>query len=710
MNAQVLPIFELLGPLIFVIGSIYVLSPMLPLSRSWARILVFVIVWLVIARYLDWRLFTTVIPVTGEWYQIGWVWFCFVVEALALFDALILYLAFLRTSNRHAEADSRELRLRALPQEDLPWVDVYIPTYDESLGVLEKTITGAISLDYPNFKVWLLDDGRRPWLKEYCNTKGVGYLTRADNAHAKAGNINHALTKTNADFVAIFDADFIPQRNFLMRTVGFFTDPSIGIVQVPHTFYNYDPTQSSLGIQKALPDDQRFFFEAIMPSRDGWNAAFSCGSNSVTRREALRTIGDAFPTDSITEDMLLSISLLRNGYITRYLCERLAFGLAPEGLKAFFVQRQRWARGAMQILFLAAGPLGRNLTIMQRLLFLPTHWLTQSLMLLLTIVAPLVFLWTGVLPLVNVTPEAVLYYLLPMMLAVAGGIWAFAPRQYFPFAAQVHGTFQSFKILPTVLLTIAKPFGHVFKVTPKGALAKKSDYDRKIFWTAASLMAATILGLVINAQSEWRIIGQAGLLPMVACWAAINIVVLFLVCMMSLQAPVRRGEERFKLDQPISIFAASGALSMGRIKDISLTGAAIIADRNLALATKAGEMARVFIAEVGFVKAAVVRQKGRFLAVHFDLPPSVERDLLIRKLFTAGLDATTVTATAFSSTGAMLMSIWSAGSSRRPEVEVETTTISSLTTDKLPAQSLLVISTQRPIRLAKLAGERSIAA
>jgi cellulose synthase (UDP-forming) len=710
MNAQALPIFELLGPLIFVIGSIYVLSPMLPLSRSWARMLVFVIVWLVIARYLDWRLFTTVIPVTGEWYQIGWVWFCFVVEALALFDALILYLAFLRTSSRHAEADSHEVRLRASPQEDLPWVDVYIPTYDESLDVLEKTITGAISLDYPNCNVWLLDDGRRPWLKEHCNTKGVGYLTRGDNAHAKAGNINHALTKTNADFVAIFDADFIPQRNFLMRTVGFFTDPSIGIVQVPHTFYNYDPTQSSLGIQKALPDDQRFFFEAIMPSRDGWNAAFSCGSNSVTRREALRTIGDAFPTDSITEDMLLSISLLRNGYITRYLCERLAFGLAPEGLKAFFVQRQRWARGAMQILFLAAGPLGRNLTIMQRLLFLPTHWLTQSLMLLLTIVAPLVFLWTGVLPLVNVTPEAVLYYLLPMMLAVAGGIWAFAPRQYFPFAAQVHGTFQSFKILPTVLLTIAKPFGHVFKVTPKGTLAKKSDYDRKIFWTAASLMAATILGLVINAQSEWRIIGQAGLLPMVACWAAINIVVLFLVCMMSLQAPVRRGEERFKLDQPISIFAANGALSMGRIKDISLTGAAITADRNLALATKAGEMARVFIAEVGFVKAAVVRQKGRFLAVHFDLPPSVERDLLIRKLFTAGLDATTVTATAFSSTGAMLMSIWSAGSSRRPEVEVETTTISSLTTDKLPAQSLLVISTQRPIRLAKLAGERSIAA
>jgi cellulose synthase (UDP-forming) len=709
MNAEALPVFELLGPLIFVIGAIYVLSPMLPLSRPWARTLVFTTVWLVIARYLEWRLFETVMPVTGEWYQVGWVWTCFVIEVLALFDAFILYLAFLRTSDRHAEADSHETRLRALPPEDLPWVDVYIPTYDESLEVLEKTITGAISLDYPNFKVWLLDDGRRSWLREYCNTKGVGYLTRGDNAHAKAGNINHALTKTNADFVAIFDADFIPQRNFLIRTVGFFDDPSIGIVQVPHTFYNYDPTQSSLGLQKALPDDQRFFFEAIMPSRDGWNAAFSCGSNSVTRREALRSIGDALPTDSITEDMLLSISLLRNGYITRYLCERLAFGLAPEGLKAFFVQRQRWARGAMQILFLAAGPLGRNLTLMQRLLFLPTHWLTQSLMLLLTIIAPLVFLWTGVLPLVNVTPEAVLYYLLPMMLAVAGGIWVFAPRQYFPFAAQVHGTFQSFKILPTVLLTMAKPFGHVFKVTPKGALAKKSDYDRAIFWTSASLMALTVLGLVINAHSEWRIIGQAGLLPVVACWAAINIVVLFLVCMMSLQAPVRRGEERFKLDEPIWIFAANGALSTGRIKDISLTGVAIVADENLALATISGETARVFIAEVGFVPVTVIRQTERFLAAHFDLPPCVERDLLIRKLFTAGLDATTVTASALSSTGAMLMSIWSAGG-RRSAVESTPAVEPVLALEKLPAQSLVVLARVQPERLAVLAADRSIAA
>ena len=265
------------------------------------------------------------LPAHGAWREVGWVWFCFAIEIFALFDAFILYLTFLRSSDRRAEADSHEARLRALSPDQLPSVDVYIPTYNEPFEVLEKTITGALCLDYPNVRLWVLDDGRRPWLKAFCEAKGIGYLTRPDNAHAKAGNINHALTKTDGDFVAVFDADFVPQRNFLMRTIGFFDDPRIGIVQVPHAFYNHDPMQANLALRKSMPDDQRFFFEAIMPSRDAWDAAFCCGSNSVTRRAALRCIGDALPTTSITEDMLLSLALLRNGYITRYLCERLAY-------------------------------------------------------------------------------------------------------------------------------------------------------------------------------------------------------------------------------------------------------------------------------------------------------------------------------------------------------------------------------------------------
>jgi cellulose synthase (UDP-forming) len=704
LNADALPIAQVLAPIALVLGAIYLFGPNLPLSRTWARVTVFTVVWLIIARYLDWRLFTTVLVARGAWYEIGWIWLCFAIELLALMDALILYIGFLRTSDRRAEAARHEARLRALPPNKLPSVDIYIPTYNEPVEVLEKTITGALCLDYPNFSVWVLDDGRRLWLKEFCEAKGIGYLTRPDNAHAKAGNINHALTKTDAEFVAIFDADFIPQRNFLMRTMGFFSDPKIGIVQVPHAFYNHDLIQANLTLRKALPDDQRFFFEAIMPSRDGWNAAFCCGSNSVTRRAALRAVGDALPTQSITEDMLLSLMMLRKGYITRYLCERLAFGLAPESVKAFFVQRQRWARGAMQILYLAAGPLGSGLDLVQRLLFLPTHWLSQGLMSLLAIIAPLVFLWTGMAPLVNVTTEAVLYYLVPMVLAVVGGIWLYAPHQYFPLASQVLGTFQSFKLLPTVLTTMAKPFGHVFKVTPKGSGAITSGYDQGIFWTASVLMGLTVSGLYINTLPDWRIVTQTSLLPMVALWASINVVVLFLVCMLSLQAPFRRSEERFELDEPVWIVGSTGALTPGRLKDISLSGAGIVTE--LPHDAKLGQRLRLFIIDVGFVAGTVVRPTGDLLGIQFDLPRSLERDLLIRKLFTAGRDTTNVDASAWSVTGAMLKSIWGARAELPAMTSENLTPMAAAAVEKLPPQTLVIPPRPQTARLSDLVEAR----
>jgi cellulose synthase (UDP-forming) len=703
VSADTLPLAQLLAPLVFVLGATYLLGSSLPLSQTWARCVVFASVWLIIARYLDWRLFITVLPTRGAWYEIGWVWVCFIVELLALADALFLYVAFLRTSDRRAEAERHEAHLHSLALAELPSVDVYIPTYTEPMDVLEKTITGALCLDYPKVSVWVLDDGRRPWLKRFCEAKGVGYLTRPDNSHAKAGNINHALTKTNADFVAVFDADFIPQRSFLNRTIGFFSDPTIGIVQVPHAFYNHDVMQTNLALRKSLPDDQRFFFEAIMPSRDGWNAAFCCGSNSVIRRDALRAVGDAFPTDSITEDMLLSLMMLRKGYITRYLCERLAFGLAPESVEAFFVQRQRWARGAMQILYLAAGPFGGHLAFVQRLMFLPTHWLSQGLLLLMAIIAPLVFLWTGIAPLVNVTTAAVVYYLMPMVFAVIGGLWVFAPHQYFPLAAQVLGTFQSFKLLPIVLTTIVRPFGHVFKVTPKGSAARKSRYDQRIFWTALTFMGLTVLGLSINTVPDWRIVTQTSLLPMVAFWSLLNIVVLFLICMLSLQAPVRRSEERFEINEQVWVVSAAGTISTGRIKDISLSGVGIELDR--AADAKLEEQLRVFITEVGFVAGRAMRLSGNFVGIHFDLPPSIERDLLIRKLFTAGRDTTNVTVSAWSVTGALVKSIWGANTGM-PAILGEAAASTHSGAEKLPLQSLVVLPRPQICRLSDVVEAR----
>ncbi|MBH5402439.1 glycosyltransferase [Bradyrhizobium sp. CNPSo 4010] len=705
MQAMTLPFSQLFAPMLISFAAMYLLAPTFPVARLWARVAVFVAVWLVVARYLEWRIFSTVLPASGTWYQVGWIWFCLLVELLTFTDQFILYLTFLRRTDRRSEADQHERRLRSLPDDVLPSVDVLIPTYDEPFEVLEKTITGALCLDYPNFQVWVLDDGRRPWLKELCEQKGAGYLTRADNVNAKAGNINHALTKTSGEFFAIFDADFVPQRNFLMRTMGFFADPKIGIVQIPHTFYNEDPMQANLGLHRGLPDEQRFFFDSIMPARDGWDGAFCCGSNSVTRRGALHAIGDALPTQSITEDILLTLVLLRKGYITRYLREPLAIGLAPESLDAFFVQRQRWARGAIQTLYLAAGPLGPGLGLMQRLLFFPTHWLSMGLRALAVVVVPIVFMWTGLAPVVDVTPESVFYYLFPAILVLNGGISWFAPHEHFPLAAQVSATIQSFKLLPTVLGTLVKPKGHAFRVTPKGAAARCSSYAADIFWPSAALIALTVIGLVLNTIPEWRIIDHPAALPMVAFWSVVNIVVLFFVCMTSLQARMGRSEERFDVDESVLIETETGERFSGRVSNISLSGAGVLLGSSID-GPPPGEPLRMHIMQVGWIDAMIVQQRGQLVGVQFKLPQSLERDLLIRKLFTvARLKGNGAVACSVNRT--MLKNIWSMAAPLPQIVTNGAKPASLLPAERLPAESLLIRPQPRIDDLAHLAGVRS---
>lgn len=697
-----------MAPTLFVLATVYLLGPALPLRRSWARSLIVAFIGIVLVRYLSWRLFETVWPADGSWYEVGWIWFCFAVELLALLDISILYLTFLRVTDRRPEADRHEARLRDIASDRLPWVDVFIPTYNEPFEVLEKTITGALCLDYPNFRLWALDDGRRPWLKEFCEAKGIGYLTRPDNAHAKAGNINHALAKTNAEFVAIFDADFIPQRNFLMRTLGFFEDPKVGIVQVPHAFYNNDPMQANLALRRRLPHDQSLFFESIMPSRDGWDAAFCCGSNSVIRRAALHSVGGGFPTESLTEDILLTITLLQHGYVTRYLCERLAYGLAPESIDAFFVQRQRWARGGIQTLFLASGPFGRGLTLAQRLMFLPTHWLSQSPAMMLALIAPLVFLWTGILPFVHVTTEAEIYYFFPTIIALMAGVWVFAPAHFSPLAAYVLATFQSFRMLPHVVQTLFRPFGYIFKVTPKGQGSGSQHYALGIFWFAAVLIALTIIGLIFNTIPEYQIV-PTGLLPIAASLAGLNVIVLFFVCMLALQTPVRRSEERFRIDEPVSLFSGDGACIEGRMTDISLSGiGVVVADRRRIPET--GEKMRVHLAEVGFVAGSVTRGKGNFIGIEFDLPVSLERDLLIRKLFTAGRDAVSVSTSALTATAMMFKTVWSQRNVASNTGAAGEDDRLAAVAGKLPAQSLVIAPRHAKIRLAEISDQRRLAA
>lgn len=172
-----------------------------------------------------------------------------------------------------------------------PAVDVLVPTCGEPAELVERCLRGCLAMDYPALTVWLLDDAGRPELAELCDRLGCRYLARVDHAHAKAGNLNHGLRHCQGDLVAVFDADVVPLRPFLSRTVGLFTDPSVGFVQTPQSYMNADPVMRNLRLERWLLPDEESFYRWIQPTRQNLNAVVCAGTSFVMRRHALERVG-----------------------------------------------------------------------------------------------------------------------------------------------------------------------------------------------------------------------------------------------------------------------------------------------------------------------------------------------------------------------------------------------------------------------------------
>src|SRR5258707_8236237 len=117
-----------------------------------------------------------------------------------------------RSIDRSGQADAAQNRMER--EGDFPPVDIFICTYDEPLEILEKSILTALPLDYPDATVWVLDDTRRKWLREYCAAVGARYVNRDNNRDPKAGNLNNGLAvtaaQTNAPIILGLEADFAP--------------------------------------------------------------------------------------------------------------------------------------------------------------------------------------------------------------------------------------------------------------------------------------------------------------------------------------------------------------------------------------------------------------------------------------------------------------------------------------------------------------------
>ena len=153
---------------------------------------------------------------------------------------------------------------------------------------MRRTAEAAVHIRYPH-RTHILDDGDRPEMKAMADRLGIGYITRGPGwedkpLHAKAGNLNNALMQTDGEFLLILDADQVPRPEILDHTLGYFRVESVALVQTPQDFVNV-PDHDPLGSQAPL------FYGPIQQGKDGWNAAFFCGSNAVLRREALMQLG-----------------------------------------------------------------------------------------------------------------------------------------------------------------------------------------------------------------------------------------------------------------------------------------------------------------------------------------------------------------------------------------------------------------------------------
>ncbi len=476
-----------------------------PQPRTWSRVLVVGILLGLTLRYVLWRSLSTLNltnPLNG-FFSLG----LFLLEMLMLASSTIQLFLMLKMKSRNREAD--QLANQVLDGSFQPSVDIFIPTYDEPIFILRRTLIGCQAIEYANKKIYLLDDTRRPEMKQLAEELGCEYMARPDNRYAKAGNLNHAIAKTSGELIVVFDADFIPTKNFLIRTVGFFQHEKVALVQTPQTFYNIDPIARNLGLENVLTPEEEVFYRQIQPIRDGAGSVVCSGTSFVVRRSALEAIG-GFVTDSVSEDYFTGIRISAIGYRLVYLDEKLSAGLAAENISAHAIQRLRWARGTLQAFFIKANPLTiPGLRPIQRLAHLEglLHWFT-SISRVGFLIMPLAYSFLGVLPL-RASPAELLYFFLPYYLVQLTVFSWLNYRSRSALLSDIYSLVLTFPLALTVIKVMLNPFSRGFKVTPKGTKSDRFYFNWGLAWPL-------ILMFIVTAVSLWR---NLGLCMMKGAWA-----------------------------------------------------------------------------------------------------------------------------------------------------------------------------------------------
>ncbi|MEO9789131.1 MAG: UDP-forming cellulose synthase catalytic subunit [Aurantimonas coralicida] len=556
----------------------------LRLSGTWKYIFLGA-VSLVVLRYAYWRT-TSTLPSADDLTNF--------IPAIILYGAEMYCLLMLAMS-LFVSADPLERpQAPQYPDDELPSVDVFVPSYNESSDILSLTLAAAKSLDYPQDKlhVYLLDDGgtdekrlssdhktalaaqtRHEELQYLCRDLGVGYLTRPANVHAKAGNLNNGLAHSSGALVVVFDADHAPAREFLRETVGFFKrDPRLFLVQTPHFFSNPDPLEKNLSTFRTMPSENEMFYGTIQKGLDKWNAAFFCGSAAVLRRSALDQVG-GFSGVSITEDCETALDLHSRGWNSLYVDRPMVSGLQPETLVSFIGQRSRWCRGMIQILLLKNPAFRSGLTLAQRICYMSSgmFWFFPFVRLVF-LASPLLFILFDMKIFDASVDEFVAYSLTYLFAGELLRNYLYG-RVRWPWVSDLYEYIQSVYLVRAIMSVLINPRRPTFNVTAKG-LTMDRDRLSDLSWPYFVIFGALLLTMgvaIYRYQTEPEI---GGMLLVVGTWNLMNLVVAGAALGVVTERMERRQAPRMPSARKGELVVA-GATVPVVIEDVSLGGAKV---------------------------------------------------------------------------------------------------------------------------------------
>lgn len=464
-----------------------------------------------------------------------------------------------------------------------PSVDIFICTLNEDADMLSTTISACKNIDYPNHKVYVLDDGRRNEIKELTEMLGCNYITRQTNKGFKSGNINNALAQTDGELVVIFDADHIAASSFLKETVYNFIDERLALVQTPQTFSNPDAFQKNLELPDFLANEQDVFYRIIEPSLNEFDSVFCGGTNIIIRRKHLETVG-GFPENSITEDSLLGLMFHASGFRVFYYNRPLAIGLAASSFEEYIKQRCRWAKGNVQIV-----TNHKNWKYYTKLKPIQAFFYLSGVLYFFTPIARLIFLAAPVLFLFfDITPVLILFYQI-----IAFQVSYFALKIIFIryagvrinniIFADVYDLITSIFTVGGILnaLLVPEKLSKIkFSVTLKDLTKTSTNYKYKI-----TLIIIFAILLLAEMQGIYDIMFSDvySVLAVVAnlFWNTINLVVLAYGIKVVTEKPEKRYYQRVGVEGTLLLKDGFTKKIEADVNDISRSGVNVTVDENL---------------------------------------------------------------------------------------------------------------------------------